>query len=51
VQAAILDGQTPLPLSRASPSNRENRSTSEELHGTVTIRPELKISIQTVTQK
>jgi hypothetical protein len=50
VQVAIFDGQTALPLSRASPSNREPFE-QRQLHGTVTIRPELKIANQQVTQK
>jgi hypothetical protein len=45
MQVAIFDGQTVLPLSRA------RRRTVKPFHGTVTIRPVLKIPNQKLTQK
>jgi hypothetical protein len=50
VQVAIFDGQTVLPLSQARHQTVKPVE-QRQLHGTVTIRPELKIANQQVTQK
>jgi hypothetical protein len=50
VRVAIFDGQTVLPLSQARHQTVKPFE-QRELHGTVTIRPELEISNQKVTQE
>jgi len=50
VRVATFDCQTVLPLSRAR-RRTVKLFEQRELHGTVTIRPELEIANQKVTQK
>jgi hypothetical protein len=50
VQVAIFDGQTGVIAPSSSPSTVKPFE-QRELHGTVTICPELKIPHQEVTQK